>query len=93
MENECAQRRRDILFLQDCLDGEEEHQRVAITEATRSEPTLQGVYIKLMSHSRMENCNKISKRQGEGFGETIPEDSGIQCSGILYPIYGETQAV
>ena len=52
MEDECVQRRRDILFLQECLDGEEEHQRVAITEAARSEPTLQGVYIRLMAHSR-----------------------------------------
>ena len=53
LEDECAQRRRDILFLQECLDGEEEHRRVAVTEAARSEPTLQGVYIRLMTHSRM----------------------------------------
>ena len=62
LEDECAQRRRDILFLQDCLDGEKEHRRAAVTEAARSEPTLQGVYVKLMSRSRTKivmDCNKI----------------------------------
>ena len=88
MEDECAQRRRDVLYLQECLDGEEEHRRVAVTEVARSEPTLQGVYIRFMSHSRTKtimDCNKVMiKGRKKGVGKVQSEPGRcIMCHNSL----------